>query len=184
MYNVDLRKKRCFLPGKLYEEKKNGFTCFKTYVNYLHRSVLSCNCITSYVAQIQHFRESKISKDQNWSSASGKFVLQKVYLFKHVSEILLPIWSVLLICTTFMLSYFMEFFWDVCFYVFLFVVLMLFCCCFCSFLCCFHFWPKFLLLVKIQPLRCWIKYKSNNCVVGIDIEDSIYSRELSVQQIL
>ena len=91
MYNVDLRKKRCFLPGKLYEEKKNGFTCFKTYVNYLHRSVLSCNCITSYVAQIQHFRESKISKDQNWSSPSGKFVLQKVYLFKHVSELLLPI---------------------------------------------------------------------------------------------
>ena len=92
--------------------------------------------------------------------------------------------SVLLICTTFMLSYFMEFFWDVCFYVFLFVVLMLFCCCFCSFLYCFHFWPKFLLTVKIQPLRCWIKYKSNNCGVGIDIEDSIYSRELSVQQIL
>ena len=65
MYNVDLRKKRCILPGKLYEEKNMIFACFKTYANYLYQSVLSSNCIISYISQIQYFRKSQIPKDQN-----------------------------------------------------------------------------------------------------------------------
>ena len=65
MYNVGLRQKRYILSGKLYEEKNTVFVCFKTYVNYLYRSVLSSNGIISYIAQTQHFRESQIPKDQN-----------------------------------------------------------------------------------------------------------------------
>ena len=96
MYNVGLRKKRYMLPGKLYEEKNTVFAFFKTYVNYLYRSVLSSNDIISYIAHTQHFREHQIPKDQNWSSRCDKLVFQKVYLFKRVSQLLPSIWSVLL----------------------------------------------------------------------------------------
>ena len=65
MYNVCLRKKRYILPGKLYEEKNNVFDFFKTYLNYLYRSVLSSNGMISYIAQTQHFREYQIPKEQN-----------------------------------------------------------------------------------------------------------------------
>ena len=65
MYNVGLRKKRYILPGKLYEEKNTVFACFKTYVNYLYRSVLSFNGIISYIAQTQYLRESQIPKYHN-----------------------------------------------------------------------------------------------------------------------
>ena len=87
MYNVGLRKKRFILPRKLCEEKNTVFACFKTYVNYLYRTVLSSNGIISYIAQAQHFREPQISKGQNRSSYCDKFVFQKVYLFKHVSQL-------------------------------------------------------------------------------------------------
>ena len=151
MYNVGLRKKRCILPGKLYEEKKMVFAFFKTYVNYLYRSVLSSNGIISYIAQTQHFRESQIPKDQNWSSRCDKFVFQKVYLFKHVSQLLPSIWSVLL---EYLHHFYVIMFYGVFFlrYLFLFVALLLFCCCFCSFL--FRFPDQILALaIKMQPLQ-------------------------------
>ena len=84
MYNVGLRQKRYILPRKLYEEKNTVFVCFKTYVNYLYRSVLSSNGIISYIAQTQHFRESQIPKDQNWSFRCDKFVFQKIYQFNVI----------------------------------------------------------------------------------------------------
>ena len=87
MYNVGLRKKRYMLPGKLYEEKNTVFAFFKTYVNYLYRSVLSSNGIISYIAQAQHFREYQIPEDQTSSSRFDKFVCN-LYLFKHVSQLL------------------------------------------------------------------------------------------------
>ena len=141
MYNVGLRKKRYILPGKLFEQKNTVFACFKTFVNYLYRSVLCSNGIISYIAQTQHFRESRISKYQNWSSRCDKFVFQKVYLFKHVSQLLPSIWSVLL---EYLHHFYVIIFYGVFFmYLFLFVTLLLFCCCFCSFFFLFHFWPKF-----------------------------------------
>ena len=70
------------------------FACFKTYVNYLYRSVLSSNGIISYITQTQHFCESQITKVQNWNSRCDKFVFQKVYLFKHVSQLLPSVWPV------------------------------------------------------------------------------------------
>ena len=124
MYNVGLRKKRYILPGKLYEEKNTVFACFKTYVNYLYRSVLSSNGIISYIAQTQHFRESQIPKDQNWSSRCDKFVFQKVYLFKHVSQLLPSIWSVLL---EYLQHFYVIIFYGVFFEICVFV--------------CFCFWP-------------------------------------------
>ena len=141
MYNVGLRKKRYILPGKLFEQKNTVFACFKTFVNYLYRSVHCSNGIISFIAQTQHFRESRISKYQNWSSRCDKFVFQKVYLFKHVSQLLPSIWSVLL---EYLHHFYVIIFYGVFFmYLFLFVTLLLFCCCFCSFFFLFHFWPKF-----------------------------------------
>ena len=155
MYNVGLRKKRYMLPGKLYEEKNTVFAFFKTYVNYLYRSVLSSNGIISYIAQTQHFRESQIPKDQNWSSRCDKFVFQKVYLFKHVSQLLPSIWSVLLeYLHHFYVIIFYGFFFR---YLFLFVfvcgfaaVLLLFL----FFSLSFSFLAKILALaIKMQPLQ-------------------------------
>ena len=145
MYNVGLWKKRYILPGKLYEEKNTVFACFKTYVNYLYRSVLSSNGIISYITQTQDFCESQITKVQNWNSRCDKFVFQKVYVFKHVSQLLPSVWPVSLeylhhFC---FIIFYGIFFWGTCFCLFLFVALLLFCCCFCSFLFRFHFWPKF-----------------------------------------
>ena len=102
------------------------------------------------------------------------FLKKYIYLFKHVSQLLLPIWSVLL-------EYLHHF------YVVIFYRVFLRCLFLCVFVCGFHavlllflffsllfsFLAKICLTVKLQPLRCWIKNKSNNCVVGIDIEDSI-----------
>ena len=64
MHNVDLQKKRCILPFKLYREKNTVFA-ISEHVDYLCQSVLFFNCIISYIGQIQHFRESQIPKDQN-----------------------------------------------------------------------------------------------------------------------
>ena len=141
MYNVGLRKKRYILPGKLYEEKNTVFACFKTCVNYLYRSILSSSGIISYIAQTQHFRESQIPKDQNWSSRCGKFVFQKVHLFKHVSQLLPSTWSVLLEYLHHL--HVIIFYGVVSRYLFLFAALSMFCCFFCSFLFRFYFWPKF-----------------------------------------
>ena len=77
MYNVDLRKKRYILEGKLYEEKNTVFACFKTYVSYYTDQFFLP--IISYIAQNQHFREYQIPKDQNWSSRCDEFVFQKAY---------------------------------------------------------------------------------------------------------
>ena len=147
MYNVGLRKKWYILPGKLYEEKNTVFACFKTYVNYLYRSVLSSDGIISYIAQTQHFCEYQIPKDQNWSSHCDKFVFQKVYLFKHVSQLLLSIWSVLL---EYLHHFYVIIFYGVFFrYLFLFV----FVCCFAAVLLLFSFFSfLFLFLAKILAL--------------------------------
>ena len=150
MYNVDLRRKRRILPSKLYKKKNTVINCFKTYVNYLYLSVFSSNGIISYIAQTQHFRECQIPKDQNWSSSSDKFVFQKVYSFKHLSQWLPSIWSVLL---KYLHHFYVVIFYGV-FYVF---VCLWFCCCFAivlfsSFL--VSFLAKALsLTVKIQSLR-------------------------------
>ena len=152
MYNVGLRKKRYILPGKLFEQKNTVFACFKTFVNYLYRSVLSSNGIISYIAQTQHFRESQIPKDQNWSSRCDKFVFQKVYLFKHVSQLLPSVWSVLL---EYLHHFYVIIFYGVFFYIFVFVcdfaavlLLLLF------FSLSFSFLAKILVLVvKMQPLQ-------------------------------
>ena len=144
MCNVGLWEKWYILPGKLHEEKNTAFACFKTCVSYLYRSILSSSGIISYIAQTQHFRESQIPKDQNWSSRCDKFVFQKVYLFKHVSQLLPSIWSVLL---EYLHHLHVIIFYGVFVrYLFLFVALLMFCFVFwffCSFLFRFHFWPKF-----------------------------------------
>ena len=148
MYNVGLRKKRFILPRKLCEEKNTVFACFKTYVNYLYRTVLSSNGIISYIAQAQHFREPQISKGQNRSSCCDKFVFQKVYLFKHVSQLPPSIWSVLLeYLHHFYITIFYGVVLDICFCLFLFAALLLF------FSLSFLFLAKILaLVVKMQPL--------------------------------
>ena len=44
-------------------KRRTVFACFKTYVNCLSQSALYYDGITSYIAQTQHFRESRIPKD-------------------------------------------------------------------------------------------------------------------------
>ena len=95
MYNVDLRKKGCFYQANC-RKRKTRFLLVSKHVNYLCRSLLSSNCIISYIAQTQYFRDSQIPQNQNWRSCCDNFVFQKVYLFKHVSQLLSLIWSVLL----------------------------------------------------------------------------------------
>ena len=97
MYNVDLRKKGCFYQANC-TKRKTRFLLVSKHVNYLCRSLLSSNCIISYIAQTQYFRDSQIPQNQNWRSCCDNFVFQKVYLFKHVSQLLSLIWSVLLEC--------------------------------------------------------------------------------------
>ena len=95
MYNVDLRKKGSFYQANC-RKRKTRFLLVSKHVNYLCRSLLSSNCIISYIAQTQYFRDSQIPQNQNWRSCCDNFVFQKVYLFKHVSQLLSLIWSVLL----------------------------------------------------------------------------------------
>ena len=65
MYNVDLRRKRCILPGKEYEEKNMISACFNAYINYLSGSALSSKDSISNIAQVHHFRKPQIPKYQN-----------------------------------------------------------------------------------------------------------------------
>ena len=95
MYNVDLRKKGCFDQANC-TKRKTRFLLVSKHVKYRCRSLLSSNCIISYIAQTQYFRDSQIPQNQNWRSCCDNFVFQKVYLFKHVSQLLSLIWSVLL----------------------------------------------------------------------------------------
>ena len=119
-----MQKKWCILPGKLCKEKKTVFACVKTYVNALYQSVLTSNVILLCIAQNQHFRKSEIPKDQNWCSRCDKFVS---HLFKHVFQLLLSIWPVLLeYLHHFYVVIFFGVFWDVCFCLSFFVVLLCF----------------------------------------------------------
>ena len=121
MYNVDLRKERCILPGKMYHEKNTVFACFKRQVNAPYRSVLSSNGIISYIAQIQYFRESQFQKTKTeapvvinlffkkyiYLSMSSKYFDQSDQFYQNI-------------CTTFMLPYLLKFFWK-CLFLFVFV---------------------------------------------------------------
>ena len=151
MHNLGLRKERCIL-GKQYEEKITFFTSFKAYVNYLYCSVLSSNCIISYIAQTQHFRNLKFQKTKTEAPVVINLFFKK-YIDLSISRIYFHQSDQLYqnICTTFMLSYLMEFFFRC---LFLFVVLLLFCCSFCFFCLSFLFLAKILALtVKIKPLQ-------------------------------
>ena len=122
MYSVDLKKKWCILPGKLYKEKNTVFACLKTYVNALYRSVLTSNGMILFIAQNQHFCESEIAKDQNWSFCCDKFAF---HLFKHVFQLLPSIWSVLL---EYLHHFYVVIFYGVflrCLFLFIFVLLLL-----------------------------------------------------------
>ena len=95
-------------------------------------------CSNSAFPWISDFKRPKLS------SPCDKSIFLKVYLFKHVYELLLSIWSVLLeYLHHFYIVMFYWIFLDVCFCLFLFVVLLLLWCCFCSLLFRFYFWPKF-----------------------------------------
>ena len=155
MYNAGLRKKQYILPPKLYEEKNTNFNCFKTYLSYLYRSVLSSNSIISYISRTQHFRESQIPKDQSWSFKKCIYLSMSPSYFDQSDQFYYNV------CTTFMLPYLMEFFLDICFCLFLFVAFLLLCCCFLFFSLSFTFLAKILALaVKMQalqqPLLNWI----------------------------
>ena len=71
------------------------------------------------------FVNLKFQKIKTEASGVIKFVFQKVYLFKHVFQLLPIIWSVLLECLHhfYVVIFHGVFFWDVCF---------CFCLCFCS----------------------------------------------------
>ena len=143
MYNVDLRKKWCVSPGKFYK-RRAWFLLVSKNVNVLYRSVLTSNGSILYIAQTQHFCESQIPKDQNWSFRCDEFVFQKVYLFKHVFQLLPSIWSVLLECLHhFYVVIFYGVFLRCWFLGFLVCSFALFCCCFYSFQFCFYFWQNF-----------------------------------------
>ena len=174
MYNVNLRKKQCILPGKMYHEKNTVFACFKRQVNALYRSVLSSNGIISYIAQIQYFRESQFQKTKTeapvvinlffkkyiYLSMSSKYFDQSDQFYQNI-------------CTTFMLPYFLKFFLEM----FVFV-------CFCVWFCCCFvvaFVLFFFVFISGQKFSSSIKdtdvttaaYKNKNSAVVIDFEDYI-----------
>ena len=63
------------------------------------------------------FASLKFQKIKTEASGVIKFVSQKVYLFKHVLQLLPSIWSVLLECLHhfYVVIFYGVFFWDVCF---------------------------------------------------------------------
>ena len=99
MYNVGLRKKRYILPGKLYEEKNTVFACFKTYVNYLYRSVLSSNGIICYCywSKCYCFSHSRDSRVQRFFLSANRGGWQYFSVF-HDPSTLKSILLVLLCC--------------------------------------------------------------------------------------
>ena len=143
MCNIDLRKKWCILPDKLYKEKNTVFVCFKTYVNPLYRSVPSTDGVISYIAQTQHFREfqifkrSKLKLPLQWICFSKSIFIEVCLLNTSINLISFIRIFAPLLCCHILWSAFYEMF--VCVY---FCLWFCSCCC-CFFLFRFHFWSKF-----------------------------------------
>ena len=164
MHNVDSRKKDMYSTRQIERrERRTRFLLASKYMwlNYLSRSALSYNDIISYNVQTQHFRESQIPKCQNWCCRYDQFFFQKVYLIKHVSQLLPSIYSVLL---EYLHHFYVVIFYGVFLKMFAFV---------CSFWFCFLFSLSFSFPTKIlslaakiqpqqQPLLNWL-YKQWSC---------------------
>ena len=115
-----------------------------TYLNQLFLLVISYHILLKLSISVN----LKFQKTKTDAPLCDKFVFQKVYLFKHVSQLLPSILSVLL---QYLHHFCVFIFYGVCFEIFVFICW--FCCCF-LFSLLFSFLAKLLsLAVKIHPLQ-------------------------------